>query len=530
MDSSVPDQLVNHITRYFKQGVSEDKIRKVMQQNDLADGMLDEAIAAVQAVLAAEAAAKAKAEAEAKAAKEAAREAAKAKELAAKEAQKLKEAAKRKKQDTKKSLHKPSVHIKHDSDELEMGAEALPQDTAISLHSPAKKSELEPLPLDEDDISEEDTDGLLVNASDDDIPQKDSAQSKQAEQSSETAPAELTFAEELLRLQQSEKQLADQQPLSQAGQAGQVIQTPFMVNTPGSLEPSMQQHAPTAPSSAYAGVFGAGPVEANKYTLRQAVPDSLLAARANLATYLTTVGMAFGVGVTTLILTALAISKFFTLPYSVLLTTPTKILISIVGSIVLYALWAIIAGAFSLTIASLALFDSSQKHKTSINTVMAKSFKRIKRITVATAALLTAAFLPMALVALVPVVVVALRGAHTLAYAQPTLYLAAFGWAVFIVMRFGLVPYVALFERAAPLKKSMVRSKELLDGSGQWFVAQAMATIAAFALILALLVHYRPQAISHPLNIVIDLILLLAILVANGAMVMLYCNRKLFKG
>jgi hypothetical protein len=519
----VLDQLVDHITRYLEQdGVDEDKVRKALEPNELEEGVFDQALSVVRAR---EEEKKEKERQEKQAAEDAAKEAAERKR------KRLEAKSEAKRNSAKKASQKEAAHDKHRRLEMESSAdaEALPQDTAISLHDPPKPK-AEPLPeIIVEHSKTKEAAGMATEPASGSTPPASPTDKPAAV--TPPAPTELSFTEELLGMQAPWDATRPQTPI--VGQAEPYptpqYQQPGAWPTAAQPQLSPYQNA-YSPITAYSSSpYPAAPINPNKYPVLQAATDSFTAARGNLATYIVAVVLAFFVAGATFFLVALMINKFFVLPYSSLLATPTKLFVSIAGSIVLYALWFVLAGAFTIATTSLALFDGSQSHISTIGAILSKSLARMARVCLAVGAFGLIAFSPIALVALIPVFAAGLHGVKSLAYLLPTFYLAASAWAIAISTRYSLVPYVALFERSLPMAKAMERSKHLLSGS-QPFLVKGSLPIVAFAGISALIIHYRPQAISHPSNIVINLLLLVIGLIANGAMVMLYCNRKLFRG
>ncbi len=481
MDNTA-ELLVKHIARYLEQGLSEATIRKAMEPNELDDNLLDEAFVAIEA----------KRTEERKLAKEA-EEA--AKKIALEKHERVEDAP------AKDKLGSSA------------GAEALLQDMAVSLHDAPKRKQ-------------EDATDLTASA---DL-EIDPKVIEELVKSEVAASPQTSLTDELLGgIQPSWLESGLNQP--QTPIVGSFGDTPSLF--PGQNQPAVQpyqigyspmQPTPPQPLQLSPATFSS----ATRYTPTLAIADSFTAARGNLVTYIVAVVTAFVVSSAMLVLAALAIGKFFVIPFSTLLATPTRLLSTIIGSIVVYALWYVVAGTFALIITSLALFDGSQSRTSSIEAILGKSLAKFKKVATSMAVLGGIALLPMCIIALLPVLFVSFHGAKSLAYILPTLYFIAFAWAVFIGTRYALVPYVALFERSLSMHKIFARSKQLLEGS-QIFLLLVSLPVVAFAAACAFLVHYRPQAISHPGNLVIDVLLLLVALLINGGMVMLYCNRKLFK-
>ncbi len=492
--------LTGHIARYLEQGFTEARVRKALEPNELKNDNLDRAISAAQSLL-------------------------EAKRLAKEVAQDSER--KKKHRAAKSELKKAIKKVVKDDPESSAGAEALLQGMAVSLHDVPAKPKTKPAAKITEDLTPIPAQSIGLG-----MPPPSQASAK------------LSLTEEILGIQT---------PWGSTPNPEIAVPAPVVARQPpaqpGGMVVGQQQTAVWDPQAqaAYTAAYPAARVQAlntqtyaaqlapqlastrdTSYSALQALIDSFAAARNNFATYIISVVLAFIVAGSSFFLVGLAINKFFVIPFSSLLASPAKLMTSVVGSLALYAVWYILAGAFVLTATSLALFDGSQSRTSTIGNVLTKSLSQIVRMLKALATLGAIALGPMAVVALVPVIAVSIHGAKSLAYVLPTLYLAALVWSTAVGLRYALVPYVALFEPGLNLKQSFGRSSSLLAGSQKTMLMGILPFLTVVGALVAF-VHYRPQAVLHPANVVINLVLLLIALIANGALVMLYCNRRLFK-
>ena len=267
------------------------------------------------------------------------------------------------------------------------------------------------------------------------------------------------------------------------------------------------------------------------YGLRTALKDTYRTIKVNLVTFLMMTGMASVLSGAAFYLALLATSQVFTLRYNFLLTTPPKIAFAAFGSMAVYAIWYIVGGSLTATANSLVLYESTGKRRSSINTILAHTASRLGRAAGTFAALTVITFIPAGLIVILPtLLLISGKSADVLATALPFLYLASAGWLIGTLMRYGLAPYVALFEHNLHGWKIFKRSRQLLAGNGGWFVAKVVSCLIIAALGLALLTGKDWRQVAATDNIFIDVAFGVLLLIANGLLVMFYRNRRLLKG
>jgi hypothetical protein len=142
--------------------------------------------------------------------------------------------------------------------------------------------------------------------------------------------------------------------------------------------------------------------------------------------------------------------------------------------IVAFAVLSIVHSIFT----SIAVFDGAEKKTRALTDAINLSFLRVFRV--AGAALL------VWLVVLIPVIIGLFFGglivtslnfnqsAPYLAIILPVMIVASVVfWVVFALLRYALVPLVAIFETDVPIRATLERSKLLMEKGGQWFLAKA---------------------------------------------------------
>lgn len=171
-----------------------------------------------------------------------------------------------------------------------------------------------------------------------------------------------------------------------------------------------------------------------------------------------------------------------------------------------------------------------KKHKSSIGATLSLGIAKVGRMATANILFALITFWPIALIISLPIILMASGSAVGSSPALlPILMLAAMVWACIASIRFALVPYVALFEPDVPIVKALGRSKYLLLKGGQWFLVKGFLLLLLVFTILSLATHQNFSELMNSNSIAVNILLILLSVMTNGALVMLYLNRRVIK-
>lgn len=107
--------------------------------------------------------------------------------------------------------------------------------------------------------------------------------------------------------------------------------------------------------------------------------------------------------------------------------------------------------------------------------------------------------------------------------------LANFAWTIIILLRYGLAPYVALFEKVS-IGNALKRSSYLLQRGGQWFLVKGTALVLLISVIASMFTSdssVDTLTIGDVFALIVTLVLVVSI---NVVAVALYNNRQAVKG
>lgn len=269
------------------------------------------------------------------------------------------------------------------------------------------------------------------------------------------------------------------------------------------------------------------PAAGRHYGLRQAAIEAIAATKANPIAYTVAVACSYVAAGSLAVLVSLAANSLFKLRYNFLITPPAKLLSTLLGSIGVHIVVGALAYTLILVTTSLALYSGSQGRHSSLRVLFGRGINKIGKAGTATLLWALVTVLPMALIVVVPtILLILLRAAASVTYILPILYIAAFGWGIFSNMRYGLVPYVALFEKDVPLFKVFKRSKELLAGGGRRIILQGTILSLTALSAAGLLSGQSPRSLTASSTVAVIITLAAVSLIANALLVMLYRNRR----
>lgn len=196
----------------------------------------------------------------------------------------------------------------------------------------------------------------------------------------------------------------------------------------------------------------------------------------------------------------------------------------------LIALFCILVAATSFNFLSLSVMDgANRKLYRSIKSTLVKSLNNASRITGAWF-LLSLVLVFRLLVVFVPLVIF-VKHFNTISYLsyQALGAAAAAGiiWFISGIIKYSLVPYVALYEPKLILDQTFKRSRELINKAAVLFLATSLLCFTLYVLALYKLSELLKSWLGVETNLLLVLGVLAGIILANGGMVMLYRKRKL---
>jgi hypothetical protein len=268
-----------------------------------------------------------------------------------------------------------------------------------------------------------------------------------------------------------------------------------------------------------------------KYTVFRALADVCRAIRNNTALFLLSVVLSYIAGAISLLFISFVINTLLYGEFGLLFASTSKLLTVLFGSLVLYTTWYVCAGAVVLAMTSLALYDGSESRKSSLASMLSRSVARIKRVIVADLLFSLVALWPAVLIIFVPLILLdrgSIYGSSSLVL--PIALLAASTWLYVALTRFALAPYVALFEPDVPVTKVLGRSMHLLVKGGQWFLVKGALLLLLTFIIIAVATGQSLPELMDANDMIINIGLIFVSVVVNGALVMLYNNRKIVRG
>lgn len=120
----------------------------------------------------------------------------------------------------------------------------------------------------------------------------------------------------------------------------------------------------------------------------------------------------------------------------------------------------------------------------------------------------------------------ALTDSNVLLFIVPPLIVASL-WVYIALLRFAMVPFIAIFDPKIKLKQSFAKSKQLLANGGQWFVFKGtLITVALLIVITLLTTSDNGDPISEAALYIGALALLFIWFLAQGCLTMLYFEKS----
>jgi hypothetical protein len=203
-------------------------------------------------------------------------------------------------------------------------------------------------------------------------------------------------------------------------------------------------------------------------------------------------------------------------------------LLTLVVGLTLFGLGSLLS-AFWLNFLSIAVMDGAhRKVHRSIRSTTRRSLNAASRV--ASSWVLVGAALAARALGIILVAFVYGRWLYD-SFAIPlplliVLGLAAAFWLVISALRYSLVPYVALFEPQLLLTDAFARSRQLVKKQAWLFLISLYTALAAYLAALEYVSEPVMKWLGSPVNLLFPVGALAGIVLANGAMAMLYLKRK----
>lgn len=273
-------------------------------------------------------------------------------------------------------------------------------------------------------------------------------------------------------------------------------------------------------------------VKNQKYGVFRALNDLFSTIQQNLGTFVLSVVCAYVLSIAALMIVGLILVSFFVGEYGLLFASSGKLLVIAVASIILYLFWYAFAVAFTTCALSFPLYDTTLKLKGVFN----KSLAVLPRLVKTNLLVGLVAFLPlMVLTLLSTAAIFAGRGAtaaNGIASGVLSLFLgiAAVVWIVIAILRYALAPLVAIFEPNVPVTQTLARSRHLLIKGGQWFLVKGIVLMLVVMIITVALLAQPGENVRDGDNTSVNVAFMLLSVIGEGALVMLYKNRRAVKG
>lgn len=268
----------------------------------------------------------------------------------------------------------------------------------------------------------------------------------------------------------------------------------------------------------------------NQYYLTTATRDLKTAAARNedivIASLIVTAGLLFSY----MKMAGEAMLLFFQTAYELSELTGMNMLV--LGVVVL-AIFSVIAGwlsAFLLNIISISIMDgATRKQYKSVRATIRKGLRYASRVTGAWIVYLATLMIPLITLAAPSIlyVIAAPNPLIALEKLVPFLTVASISSTILLIMNYGMMPYVALFEPLPPLSQTLETSRQLVKTRGRLFILGIYGFFFA-AMTTAYGVAYVLQnMLQIPKGITFIVLAGMVILYTHSLMVMLYRKRKL---
>lgn len=280
------------------------------------------------------------------------------------------------------------------------------------------------------------------------------------------------------------------------------------------------------------------PEAPQKYNVTTALSDAVGAIRQNVAVVLPVFLIGIGIIYGTSLLVELLIRTFITSDSMSIWSMPS--LGALAAMAVIYLAFYLIASAYLVASTAQAIADGRKQERRSIGGVLQASWLRLPKLIGAQALFTLVLFWPFAAIMIGGILIsLGASGASQASINQiifPIAYILAFCWVVIGMLRFALVPYVAIFEPEVPVVRTLARSQKLLQDGGQWFlfkliIGSILLYVGMFILMISALgTNAYGTGSFAEISIILSLASFVISLLFFGIFVMLYLNRRAVRG
>jgi hypothetical protein len=277
-----------------------------------------------------------------------------------------------------------------------------------------------------------------------------------------------------------------------------------------------------------------------KYKVFTAVADTIQAIRRNLIEYIAVAAIAIAIvlGVTfglVVMLTTVVFGKI--LGHGGSIATSISLILTIV---ILYYAISTAATTLLQIVTNTAIAEGADGKRTSIAHIVQSGIRLIGKVLLTNLLVGLVAVAPLLITSVILIVgafaslASGLSGTHSSfgggsLIVMILLQMIAILWIIFAMFRFALAPIVAMFEPGTSPWKSLGRSHQLLQGGGKWFLFKGSLLVLAVVLLLALVTGQSLKELQGTSNIAVNAVAIIIEVLANGALVMLYRNRRMVK-
>ncbi len=260
-----------------------------------------------------------------------------------------------------------------------------------------------------------------------------------------------------------------------------------------------------------------------KYSVHQAIGEGIKAVFVNIWPI---IGSTFLISVVIIAVTLLFVIL------SLIGILSLKLLVS--GGLIYFGLVLVLAlviisaiSTLATTSFSIAIMAGAENQRIGLIATLKAALSSFMRVFLASAVMLLIVLGPLLALILLAGGLVYMKASTVLAFLLP---IAGIIWVYIALLRFALVPYVALFEPSVQIFQTLGRSTHLLEKGGQWFIVKGVFLLILVAILGSVLTGQNLRQLQNSNNPVIQIVIALLSLIMIAVMVMLYRNRRIVRG
>lgn len=269
-----------------------------------------------------------------------------------------------------------------------------------------------------------------------------------------------------------------------------------------------------------------------EYGIINSFQDLFKAVKKNPLTFTLSVIASYVIGIIIIIITLASLVALLAAGFGFSGFSGTNILLSVFVGIVIYSLG--LAFVYGFTTSCIAFSLSGNKNN--LRTTLKKALIVVPRVVATNSLVLVVIYAPIIILGLISLGSLFNRSLGTSSsnpffVVVPLLLFPAIIWMIIASIRYALAPFVAIFEPDVSVKNTLERSRELLKNGGNLFVIKGALLVLAFIIVLSLTTggsSYKELEDSD--NLFVNLLLIVATIVVEGILVMLYFKASNNKG